>query len=129
MASEAARSVLNQVSQALAPLDVPFSLTGGLALAVWSYPRSTRDVDLLIGVNHANAQPVIDALKAIGCRPKRVPPLNRVGEHSFVHLLYTPPGEFYDVQFDLLLTETEHEKVALSTVFCEKCRESMRRFA
>lgn len=72
---------------------------------------------------------MIDALKAIGCRPKRVPPLNRVGEHSFVHLLYTPPGEFYDVQFDLLLTETEHEKVALSTVFCEKCRESMRRFA
>jgi len=57
---------------------------------------------------------VIDALKAIGCRPKRVPPLNRVGEHSFVHFLYTPPGEFYDVQFDLLLTETEHEKAALS---------------
>lgn len=114
MASEVARSVLNQVTQALAPLDVPFSLIGGLALAVWSYPRSTRDVDLLIGVNHANAQPVIDALKAIGCRPKRVPPLNRVGEHSFVHFLYTPPGEFYDVQFDLLLTETEHEKAALS---------------
>jgi hypothetical protein len=114
VASEAARSVLNQVSQALAPLDVPFSLIGGLALAVWSYPRSTRDVDLLIGVNHANAQPAIEALMAIGCRPKRLPPLSRVGEHSFVHLLFTPPDEFYDVQFDLLLTETEHEQAALS---------------
>ena len=127
MASEAARSVLNQVSKALAPLDIQFSLVGGLALAVWSYPRSTRDVDLLVGVDHTNAQPIIDALKAIGCRPKRVPPLNRVGEHSFVHLLYTPPGEFYDVQFDLLLAETEHERIALANSVRARFRESIRR--
>jgi len=114
VASEAARSVLNQVIKALAPLGTPFSLVGGLALAVWSYPRSTRDVDLLVGVDHKNAQPLINALTAIGCRPKRIPPIHRVGEHSFLHFLYTPPGEFYDVQFDLLLAETELEKCALA---------------
>ncbi|MGD9634559.1 MAG: nucleotidyl transferase AbiEii/AbiGii toxin family protein [Pirellulales bacterium] len=120
MASKAAQSVLNQVSKALAPLDIAYSLIGGLALAVWSHPRSTRDVDLLVGVDHATAQPIIDALNAIGCRPKRVPPLNRVGEHSFLHFLYTPPGEFYDVQFDLLLAETEHEKIALANSVARK---------
>jgi len=30
-----------------------------------------------------------------------------------VQLLYTPPAEFYDVQFDLLLAETDLEKSAL----------------
>jgi hypothetical protein len=59
-------------------------------------------------------QSVIDRLQAIGCRPKKTPPLTRVGEHSFVHLLYTPPGGFYDVQFDLLLAETDLEKSALA---------------
>lgn len=114
MASEVARSVLNQVIKALVPLGTPFSLVGGLALAVWSYPRSTRDVDLLVGVDHQSAQLLIEALTSIGCRPKRNPPLNRVGVHSFLHFLYTPPGEFYDVQFDLLLAETEFERSALA---------------
>lgn len=113
MASEAARAVLNEMSNALEPLGTPFALVGGLALAVWSYPRATRDVDLLLGVDRQNVQPVIDALLAIGCRSKKIPPLQRLGEHCFVHLLYTPPGEFYDVQFDLLLAETDLEKSAL----------------
>lgn len=102
MASETARHVLNEVAKALAPLNAPFALMGGLALAVWSYPRSTRDVDLLIGIEVGQIQSVIDALVNIGCRPKTSPPLHRVGEHCFLHLLYTPKDEFYDVQFDLV---------------------------
>jgi hypothetical protein len=114
MASEAARAVLNEVATALQPPQVPFALIGGLALAVWSYPRSTRDVDLLVGVDHDHVQPVVDALLQIGCRFKKSPPLHRVGEHCFVHMLCTPPGEFYDVQFDLMLAETPLEKAALA---------------
>ena len=71
-------------------------------------------LDLLVGIDHQSAKPIIDALTAIGCRPKRDPPINRVGEHSFLHFLFTPPGEFYDVQFDLLLAETDLEKTALA---------------
>ncbi len=114
MASEVARAVLNEVADALEPLNAPFALVGGLALAVWSYPRSTRDVDLLIGVDHEHIQPVIDALFAINCRLKSPQLLHRVGKHCFVHLLYTPPDEFYDVQFDLMLAETGLEKLALA---------------
>ena len=118
MASEVVRAVLNKVWDALDPLEMPCALVGGLALAVWSHPRSTRDVDLLIGVESAHVQPVIDALYAIGCRAKRSPPLFRIGDQSFVQLLYTPSGEFYDIQLDLLLAETALQKSAL-----ERCVE------
>jgi hypothetical protein len=113
MASEAARAALNKVVEALDPIGSPFALIGGLALAVWSYPRATRDVDVLVGVDPLQVQPVVDALLRVGCRLKKSPAVNLVGKHSFVHLLYTPPGEFYDVQFDLLLATTPLEKSAL----------------
>jgi hypothetical protein len=113
MASETARAALNKVVGALNSIGAPFALIGGLALAVWSYPRATRDVDVLIGVDELQVQSIIDEMVKIGCRPKHTPAINFVGQHSFLHLLYTPPGEFYDVQFDLLLATTPLEKTAL----------------
>jgi hypothetical protein len=58
---------------------------GGIALAVWSHPRATRDVDLLIGVDSKGIEPVIERLRACGCRPKKWPPLLTVGNHHFAH--------------------------------------------
>lgn len=114
MASDVARSVLNHIVESLAPLGADFALIGGLALAVWSYPRATRDVDILIEVGENKLATVVDTLLAAGFRPQRVPPVNRVGQHTFVHLLYTPDGEFYDVPFDLLVADSSLEKSALS---------------
>lgn len=114
MAANVVRAVVNHVWTALEPLGHPCALMGGIALAVWKYPRATRDVDLLIGVESSDVQPVIDQLVASGCRPKKTPPLVQVGAHHFAHFLYTPPGEVYDVQFDLLLAESELEKSAIA---------------
>lgn len=114
MASKVVLEILSKATQALDPLNIPCALFGGLALAVWSYPRATRDVDLLIGIDRSGIEPVIEALRAIGCRLKGDTKLNRVGDHCFVHLLYTPIDEFYDVQFDLLLAETDIEKSAIA---------------
>jgi nucleotidyltransferase AbiEii toxin of type IV toxin-antitoxin system len=101
MAGEVVRAVLNHVWSALEPLGYPCALMGGVALAVWNHPRATRDVDLLIGVDSINFEPVVDQLRRNGCRPKRSPPLLSVGALHFAQFLYTPPGEIYDVQFDL----------------------------
>jgi hypothetical protein len=114
MAAEAVREVLNHVWSALEPLGYPRALMGGIALAVWNYPRATRDVDVLIAVEMGEIAAVIDRLEASGCRPKKSPPLVTVGSHTFVQFLYTPPGEFYDVQFDLLIAESELEKSAIA---------------
>jgi hypothetical protein len=113
MASDAVRSVLNHLWNAIETMGHPVALMGGLALAVWYHPRSTRDVDLLLGIGRDEVDDVLNMLEGIGCRPKKQPPLVIIGDHSFVQMLYTPTGEFYDVQFDLLLAETPLQKSAL----------------
>jgi hypothetical protein len=86
---------------------------GGIALAAWNHIRATRDVDLLIAIDESEIGPTLNALRSHGCRPKKSPPLITVGTHHFVQFLYTPPGEFYDVQFDLLLAESDLQKSAI----------------
>ncbi len=114
MASEAVRSVLNHVCRAIESLGHPFALIGGLALAVWSHPRTTRDIDLLVKLERTDIDDFVEHFKLQGCRPKKTPPLHVVGDHSFLQFLYTPPGEFYDVQFDLLLAESPMQQSALA---------------
>jgi hypothetical protein len=114
MASDAVVSVLNHVWNVLEPLGHPCALMGGMALAVWSHPRYTRDVDILVGIKGDELKSLLASLEASGCRPKQLPIPNTVGNHSFIHLLYTPPDEFYDVQFDLLLAEMPLEVSALN---------------
>jgi len=114
MAGEAVRAVLNHVWSALAPLGHPCAVMGGLALAVWNHPRATRDVDLLIGIEPLAFHAVVEQLRAHGCRPRTNPPLNALGPSHFAQFLYTPPDEFYDVQFDLWLAESDLQKAALA---------------
>ena len=114
VATEAALAVLDLVWRVLVPLGHPLAVMGGISLATWNHIRATRDVDLLISVDRPAVDPLLDLLRSHGCRPKKSPPVLAVGEHHFVQLLYTPPGEFYDVQFDLLLAESELQRSALA---------------
>jgi hypothetical protein len=114
MASETVRALLSHVWYALDPLGYPCALMGGAALAVWSHPRSTRDVDLLIGVSSANCNEIVAQLRASGCRPKVQPPLQSIGQLHLAQFLYTPPGEFYDAQFDLWFAESDLQKSAIA---------------
>lgn len=113
MASEVVRAVIGHVWSALEPLGCPCALMGGIALAVWNYPRATRDIDLLIAVEAGDVHSLGERLRASGCRPKHSPPLVAVGTYHFVQFLFTPPGEFYDVQVDLLLAESKLQKSAI----------------
>ena len=114
MATEAALATLDHIRGVLAPLGHPLAVMGGISVAAWNHIRATRDVDLLIAVERSSIDPVLNALRSHGCRPKKSPPIVAVGVHHFVQFLYTPPGEFYDVQFDLLLAESELQKSALA---------------
>lgn len=114
MPTDSALATLDHVWGVLAPLGHPLAVMGGISLAAWGHIRATRDVDLLIAVNRAAVDPILDALRSHGCRPKKLAPLVTVGDHCFVQFLYTPSGEFYDVQFDLLLAESELQKSALA---------------
>lgn len=114
MASDTVRGVLEHVWKTLEPLGRPMALMGGLSLAAWRHIRGTRDVDLLIAIDRSAIDSVITALIAQGCRPKKQPPLLTIGDHCFAQFLYTPPESFYDVQFDLLLAESDLQQSAIS---------------
>jgi hypothetical protein len=114
VATEAALATLSRIWDVLNALRHPIALMGGISLAAWNHIRATRDVDLLVGVDVSSIEPVLTVLAEHGFRPKRVPPVIAVGDHHFVQLLYTPPGEYYDVQFDLLLAEGELQQSALA---------------
>jgi hypothetical protein len=87
---------------------------GGVALTVWNHVRATRDVDFLIGVERAHLDLLVVRLREIGCRPKRETLVVEVGDLHFAQFLFTPTGEFYDVQFDLMLAESDFQKSALA---------------
>lgn len=114
MATKTALATLDHIWGALAPLGHPMAVMGGISLAAWNHIRATRDVDLLIAVDRSAIDPILNALRSHGCRPKKSPPIVTVGEHHFVQFLYTPPDEFYDVQFDLLLAESALQKSAIA---------------
>jgi hypothetical protein len=86
---------------------------GGVALATWSHPRATRDIDFLVEFERKDVDQLVSQMGKAACRPKRNPPLSVVGDHGFVQFLYSPPGEFYEVQLDLMLAESELQKTAL----------------
>jgi hypothetical protein len=51
MASEGVLATLHQGWDALASLDSPMALIGGLALTAWNHARYTRDADVLIAID------------------------------------------------------------------------------
>jgi hypothetical protein len=114
VATEAALATLEKLWTVLEPLGHPLAVMGGISLAAWGHLRATRDLDLLIAVDAEALNDVLRALGQRGFHPKRLPPIIVVGDHKFVQFLYTPPEEFFELQFDLLLAETELQKSAIA---------------
>jgi Uncharacterised nucleotidyltransferase len=114
VSSSAVTDALNRVWAALKPSNLPMALMGGLAVAFWKHPRNTRDVDILVDVGDAELDELVEAMKRAGMRPKRQPPVLRVGDQRIVQLLYSAPGAFLDVQIDILLADSAYQKEALT---------------
>jgi hypothetical protein len=89
------------------------ALMGGIALATWKYVRATRDIDLLLGTADDNPERLIAVLGASGFRPKRSPPIVRLGQLDLLQLLYEPPETYLDLQIDLLLAKSDYHRKAL----------------
>jgi hypothetical protein len=114
VAASAVADALNRVWAALAPLNLPMALMGGLAVAVWKHPRNTRDVDVLVDLRDRNLDELVEAMERAGMRSKRQPPVLQVGDQRLIQLLYSAPGTFLDVQIDVLLADNAYQKEALT---------------
>jgi hypothetical protein len=114
MVGNAVLAALEHVWGTLEPTGCPLALMGGLSLALWKHARMTRDVDLLIGLQHTSVEAVLDVLLQAGVRTKQEPPIVDLGSVRIVQLIYEPKGSFLDIQIDLLLAESAFHCEALA---------------
>src|SRR4051794_22605494 len=113
MVGDTVIGVLRAAWAAVGEMGLPAAVMGGIALSAWRHPRTTRDVDLLIGVS-ATTDPdaILRGMQAHGFRPMRFPALVTVGPARFFQFLYTPPGVYVDIKVDLLLAESTYQQTA-----------------
>ena len=114
MPAEVVVRSLRHVWKTLQPLQLPMAAVGGLALAAWKYVRATRDVDLLVAVGQGGLDEILDRLRAADIRPKRDPPITKLGQLEIAQFLYEPPETFLDLQIDLLLARSGYHVEALA---------------
>jgi hypothetical protein len=107
-------NTLRHVWRTLRPLNIPMAVIGGLALAAWKHIRATKDIDLLLGAKPDDLDPILRQLLAAGMRPKRDPPVTRLGRLKLVQLLYEPSEALMELQIDLLLADSEYHQGALA---------------
>jgi hypothetical protein len=113
MPSEAVLAALYALLNVVGRLQLRTALLGGLALAVWKYPRFTKDVDVLVALRDIDKRRLLAELGLSSFRPKRGDGTVRVGELELLQMLYTPPGALIDVQVDLLLAGDDYQHAAL----------------
>jgi len=82
MAAQAVLATLRHVWNTIDELGIDAAVVGGLALAIWKYPRATRDVDLLVSVTDHELESLISRLHDAGVS-------RRTTGHSM--LRYKPP--------------------------------------
>jgi hypothetical protein len=75
MATEGVLATLQQGWHALAGVDAPKAVIGGLALTAWKHARSTRDADVLVAIDRQRMGEVVAAIVSAGFRPRHAPPL------------------------------------------------------
>ena len=116
MANSAVLKTLEHAWQALAPLETPMAVMGGLALSAWNYPRSTRDIDLLISISGHEPEELIDRLAAAGYRARHSPPVRRLNDMRLVQMDIEPPDAFVSVNIDLLLVDSVYHREAFERI-------------
>lgn len=56
---------IRRLAQALQEHGVEYAIIGGIAMALHGFPRATKDIDLLLPVNHDNNTRLLQALSTI----------------------------------------------------------------
>jgi hypothetical protein len=113
MPSEAVLAALYALLNAARQLQLRPALLGGLALAIWKYPRFTKDVDVLVALENDNKNDLLSALRLAGFTPKRGDGVVRFGELELLQMLYTPPDALVHVQVDVLIAKDDYQYAAL----------------
>ncbi len=108
MAAKAVLETLRHVWLTLGQLEIPAAVVGGLALAIWKYPRATRDVDIMVSLTDSSLDDLVNALVEKGIRVhENSTPIN-LGHTDVVQLSYEPPDAWIEVPLDLLVAKSAY---------------------
>ncbi|MEM8925017.1 MAG: DUF6036 family nucleotidyltransferase [Actinomycetota bacterium] len=80
--------------------EVKFLIVGGYALAAHGHPRATKDLDVWVWIDEANAERLVDALGDFGLSSVGLEPADFLEPEIVVQLGYPP------VRIDLLTSAT-----------------------
>ncbi|MBI4582795.1 MAG: nucleotidyltransferase [Planctomycetes bacterium] len=60
--------LLKRIAKAFEEKNVPYAVSGALALMIWGFVRATRDIDLIISVPSVRLPQAIETLFSLGCK-------------------------------------------------------------
>jgi len=108
----AALEVLNEHS-------IPYALMGGMALQVWSRPRSTRDIDISVGLGNLSPDEFISLICASGFsfRDSRT-----LGTSMLIRFERRDRPTGIDVEVDFFTAGTEYQKMAIERAIAIELR-------
>ena len=114
MASEGVLATLQASWKALAAIDAPKAVIGGLALVAWKHARYTRDADILIAIEPGRIDELIEALTTAGFQPRYTPPLRVVDGQGIAQFIFQPADALMPFQLDLLLVNGDFQRTAVT---------------
>jgi len=112
MAPNAALETLATLWSVLQREKIEAALAGGLALATWKHPRTTRDVDVLIAIELEDIQTLKQTLANANFRSKDGPTID-FEQTQLVQFTFEPSSISIDVQVDLLVAKSQFASDAI----------------
>ena len=90
------------IASRLDSVDIPYMMTGSMAMAVYSVPRMTRDVDLVVDIKPVDVDKIVD-LFSEDCYIDRDSVRQAVDAHSMFNIIHNQ----WVVKADLIIRKNE----------------------
>ena len=113
MAGEGVLATLEAGWQALAKVDAPKAVIGGLAMTAWKHARYTRDADVLVAIEAGRVDELVTALSVAGFHARHSPPLRVIDGQGIVQFTFQPADALMPFQFEVLLVTGEFQRAAV----------------
>ena len=110
-------NLLVKVAKILQNLDIPYLITGGIAVTVWGRPRATFDIDIVVELKEPKISSLVKSLKALSKagyinEEAAKTALKEKGEFNFIHPQTGLKVDFWVVKNTIFSTGEFKRKIA-----------------
>jgi len=117
-------NLLIKIASILRKFNIPYLVTGGIAVTVWGRPRTTFDIDIVVELKKADIFPLLKSLRAfskVGYVDEEAAKqaLKEKGEFNFIHPNTGLKVDFW-VKKDTIFSEEEFKRKIVKKIKGEK---------